>query len=91
MSPRQPRPKIPPLPTSKTAQNAIVRRSGSTQAKIPAALPEAKQTKLDGVLAMLDELTKQEIKTVIAKITQLTKGERVHRIRLPSRIASTSA
>ena len=37
-----------------TAQNAIVRRSGATQAKTHATLPEAKQTKLDSVVTVMD-------------------------------------
>jgi hypothetical protein len=57
---------MPPAPASKTAQNASRAHPGATQAKPPAALPEAKQAKLDSVLAMLDELKRQEVKTVIA-------------------------
>jgi hypothetical protein len=37
-------------------------------------LPTAKQTKLDSVLAMLGELTKKELKEVIAKAKELAKS-----------------
>ena len=63
-----------PAPASKTAQNASRTHPGATQAKTPAALPEAKQTILDCVLGMLGELTKKELKEVIAKAKELAKS-----------------
>jgi hypothetical protein len=65
----------PPAPRRKPAQNAIAPLPGVTKAKPPAALPEAKQTKLDSVLAILGELTKQELKTVIAMACKLSMRE----------------
>lgn len=49
----------PPAPHRKTAQNAIAVLPSVTRAKTPAALPEAKQTNLDGVLGILDGLAKR--------------------------------
>lgn len=65
---------MPPPPASKPAQNASRTHPGAPQAKTPDASPEAKQTKLDTVMAMLDELTKEELKTVIIKATKLAKN-----------------
>jgi hypothetical protein len=45
-----------------------------TQAKPLTRLPEAKQTKLDRVLGLLEELTKQGLKKVIAKAKELAKS-----------------
>ena len=44
----------PTRPMSKPAQNAIAALPGLTQAKAPAALPEAKQASLDSVPALVD-------------------------------------
>jgi integrase len=57
-----------------TAQNAIALLPNVTGPKTPADLPETKQAKLDSVLAMLDELTKQELKQIIAKAKELAKN-----------------
>ena len=43
-----------PAPRLKTAQTAIAALPGATQAKTHATLPEAKQTKLDSVVTIMD-------------------------------------
>lgn len=65
---------MPPAPASKTAQNASRMLPGVTKANTPADLPEAKQTKLDSVLDLLDELVKQDLETVIEKIMKVAES-----------------
>lgn len=47
-----------------------------TKANPPAAVPEAKQTKLDSGLAVLDDLTIQELKSVTIKTNKIAKNEK---------------
>jgi len=69
-----PRSKVTPYPTSKPSQNAIATHPVVTKTKTTAPLLKTKQTKLDSALAMLKDLTKEELKKVIAKTKELAKS-----------------
>jgi hypothetical protein len=51
-----------------------VRNSGKT----PAPLPEAKQTELDSIQALLDKLKNQELKNVTIKAKKFSKSRKLN-------------